>query len=147
MEYCPNGDLLSYILKHRQTFLNNAGFESKRKNAPKNWVKTPGSNGYCRLAYGRLILSPHLLLVWGLQITQGMTYLSSKKVIHGDLAARNILLAGDLKPKIADFGLSNKLQNYSNYVRKGDVSIKLSLLFLNVHKYIVVLIQSPHHHN
>ena len=35
-----------------------------------------------------------------------MEYLSSKRVMHGDLACRNILLAADNVVKICDFGLA-----------------------------------------
>ena len=39
-----------------------------------------------------------------------MEYLASKKVLHGDLAARNVLLAEGNIVKICDFGLSKMLQ-------------------------------------
>jgi len=39
--------------------------------------------------------------------------------VHGDLAARNILLDGKLKAKVGDFGLSGKVSDYSEYVKKG----------------------------
>ena len=55
----------------------------------------------------------HLQLDTQLQIcmdvTAGMAYLSGRKVVHGDLGARNLLVADDAHSpsiKIADFGLS-----------------------------------------
>ncbi len=53
------------------------------------------------------------------EIASGMEYISAKRVIHGDLAARNIFLNGDLTCKIGDFGLSRKLYEFNEYVKKS----------------------------
>jgi serine/threonine protein kinase len=42
--------------------------------------------------------------------------------MHGDLAARNILLADDNVVKICDFGLAKSMYKSDNYRKKGDVS-------------------------
>lgn len=46
---------------------------------------------------------------WTLGIARGMAHLTSSKVIHRDLSARNILLDSALEPKIADFGLGRSV--------------------------------------
>lgn len=63
------------------------------------------------------------LLTWAFQVARGMEYLASRRVLHGDLAARNILLADNNVVKICDFGLAKSIYNDLNYKKKGDVSL------------------------
>jgi serine/threonine protein kinase len=49
-------------------------------------------------------------LKFAIQITKGMEYISEKNLIHMDLAARNMLLHKANVVKIADFGLTRKLE-------------------------------------
>ncbi|CAK8672615.1 unnamed protein product [Clavelina lepadiformis] len=46
------------------------------------------------------------------QIACGMDYLTKTRIIHGDIAARNILVGEDLICKISDFGLANDVYRY-----------------------------------
>uniref|UniRef100_A0A0P5A089 receptor protein-tyrosine kinase n=1 Tax=Daphnia magna TaxID=35525 RepID=A0A0P5A089_9CRUS len=64
-------------------------------------------------------ISTRDLISWSFQIARGMDYLVSKKVLHGDLAARNILLADYGVVKVADFGMSKNLYYKENYKKKG----------------------------
>ncbi|XP_075235082.1 vascular endothelial growth factor receptor 1-like [Lycorma delicatula] len=66
-------------------------------------------------------ISTQDLLCWSFQIARGMEYLASRKVLHGDLAARNVLLAENNIVKICDFGLSKNMYMYKddNYFKKG----------------------------
>lgn len=61
------------------------------------------------------------LLCWSFQVARGMQYLASRKVLHGDLAARNILLCDDNVVKICDFGLARSMYKSDNYRKKGEV--------------------------
>lgn len=46
------------------------------------------------------------LVFWSFQIARGMAFLASRNIVHGDLAARNVMLAKDNVVKICDFGLA-----------------------------------------
>ena len=46
-----------------------------------------------------------------------MEYLATKKVMHGDLACRTILLAADNVVKICDFGLARDVTYAQDYYR------------------------------
>jgi len=56
---------------------------------------------------------------FALEIALGMEYIERKKVVHGDLATRNVLLDDNYVCKIGDFGLSRKLNEYQKYVKKS----------------------------
>ncbi|XP_076749941.1 PDGF- and VEGF-receptor related [Xylocopa sonorina] len=60
------------------------------------------------------------LLSWAFQVARGMEYLSQRRVLHGDLAARNILLAENNVVKICDFGLAKTMYKDNNYKKKSD---------------------------
>ncbi|RXG55344.1 Vascular endothelial growth factor receptor 1 [Armadillidium vulgare] len=61
-----------------------------------------------------------------LSSTSGGIFFDSqgKPVLHGDLAARNLLLADNNVVKISDFGLSRDMYKNDVYMKKGDVSVK-----------------------
>ncbi|XP_058810705.1 vascular endothelial growth factor receptor 1 isoform X2 [Phymastichus coffea] len=65
------------------------------------------------------------LLSWAFQVARGMEYLCQRKVLHGDLAARNILLAENNVVKICDFGLAKTMYKDDNYQKKGDSPVPI----------------------
>jgi FMS-like tyrosine kinase 1 len=70
------------------------------------------------------------LVLWSFQIARGMDYLASRKVLHGDLAARNILLAEDNVIKICDFGLARSMYKSENYKKQGEAPLPFKWLAL-----------------
>ncbi|XP_067683661.1 hepatocyte growth factor receptor-like [Haliotis asinina] len=55
------------------------------------------------------------ILRWGVDIAEGMNYLSSLKLVHRDLAARNCMLDDNLHVKVADFGLCRDIYEKGYY--------------------------------
>ncbi|XP_046867010.1 vascular endothelial growth factor receptor 3 isoform X5 [Drosophila willistoni] len=70
------------------------------------------------------------LVSWAFQVARGMDYLSSKKVLHGDLAARNILLCEDNVVKICDFGLARSMYRGDNYKKSESAKLPIKWLAL-----------------
>jgi hypothetical protein len=48
-------------------------------------------------------------------------FTSHEKALHGDLAARNILLTDDGIAKVADFRMARKMYYEKNYEKNGQV--------------------------
>ncbi|XP_017327064.1 tyrosine-protein kinase JAK1 [Ictalurus punctatus] len=59
--------------------------------------------------------SQERLLLYAIQICQGMDYLGSQNYIHRDLAARNVLVESETLVKIGDFGLTKSIKNNEEY--------------------------------
>ncbi|CAL8089246.1 unnamed protein product [Orchesella dallaii] len=127
-EYCSGGDLESYL----ENFNNN--------NGPFRFYDdiqglNQGSR-YYNGEFNQVVLKTSNLMQWAQFIAAGMEYLSSKGLLHMDLAARNVLLAcpginsdelelvnidpSILVPKISDFGLSRYLTGLQNIYQPID---------------------------
>ena len=100
LEFCEKGDSKDFLLKHREEFTQ------------------PAKKGS--------VINNRLLLTWAYDVAKGMEYLASKNVMHGDLAARNVLISSKktsegevLVAKVADFGLAKQMYE-SSYYRKQE---------------------------
>ena len=102
IEFCPHGDMRTFLVENRTQILSGN--------------KDDSINSRC-------------LINWAYEVSKGMEYLSENKIMHGDLAARNILLDDNLiqngRPiaKIADFGLSKKFYYNKNYEKENRVLV------------------------
>ena len=102
LEYCQFGDLKSYLISNKSEILN--GKESESINS-------------------------RLLIQWCYDIAKGMQFLARCNVMHGDLAARNILLEDELihsrriVAKISDFGLSKHMYEEVKYEKKSRLDV------------------------
>ncbi|RMX43391.1 hypothetical protein pdam_00025043 [Pocillopora damicornis] len=95
LEYLPYGDLLGYLRKSR-------GIEDTYNTGEKR----PSST-----------LTDKELLSFAWMIADGMSYLSTMKIVHRDLAARNVLVGDNKVCKISDLGLARGLEG-DIYTRK-----------------------------
>ncbi|GMS98830.1 hypothetical protein PENTCL1PPCAC_21005, partial [Pristionchus entomophagus] len=81
-EYCANGDLLEFMRQRRKCMLE---FSQDVDNEKVITIKKQ--------------------IMFAIQISYGLEYLSSRGFIHRDVAARNIMLDQQETCKIGDFGL------------------------------------------
>ncbi len=63
------------------------------------------------------LLKKELILQIISDICLGIKEIHDKKIIHRDLKPDNLLIGGDLKIKIGDFGISKQLNNYNEYAK------------------------------
>ena len=71
------------------------------------------------------------LIIWNMKWRQFLLL----KVLHGDLAARNVLLADDGIVKVADFGMARHMYYEGNYHKKGQVNwLLLGFIKVNITK-------------
>eukprot|EP00043_Microstomoeca_roanoka_P013002 m.126863 g.126863 ORF g.126863 m.126863 type:complete len:842 (-) comp15645_c1_seq3:1805-4330(-) len=71
-------------------------------------------DSYLRTTFQRLQLSVSSKIRMGMDILEGMCFISSKGAIHRDLACRNILVTLNFTCKITDFGLTRNQIYYSS---------------------------------
>ncbi|GMT00173.1 hypothetical protein PENTCL1PPCAC_22347, partial [Pristionchus entomophagus] len=88
LEYCANGDLLSYMRK-RLTYMID---HSNRLSVDPQFMITQRQQ-----------------LMFAAQIAQGLEFISQRGFIHRDVAARNILVDSFNTCKIGDFGLCREV--------------------------------------
>ncbi|MPC13208.1 Vascular endothelial growth factor receptor 2 [Portunus trituberculatus] len=63
-------------------------------------------------------------------------------ILHGDLAARNLLLSDNNVLKISDFGLSRSMYRNDNYVKKGDDLLPIKWMSLEAIRDKIFSIES-----
>ncbi|XP_066985787.1 vascular endothelial growth factor receptor kdr-like isoform X2 [Macrobrachium rosenbergii] len=82
------------------------------------------------------------LICWSWQVAEGMDYLTRRKVLHGDLAARNLLLAEANVVKISDFGLSRDIYQDDVYFKRTGNPLPVKWLSIEAIRKKIFSVQS-----
>ncbi|KAI8496753.1 regulation of mast cell degranulation [Branchiostoma belcheri] len=101
-DYMPYGDLKNFLLKCRK-------LEERRRDSTYD-------------------LTEFNIYQVTRQIANGMTFISQAGYVHGDLAARNVLVGENLVVKIADFGLTTDI--YERGYQRQDAEQKIPLRWM-----------------
>ncbi|KAL0273366.1 UNVERIFIED_CONTAM: hypothetical protein PYX00_006049 [Menopon gallinae] len=112
----PNSALVSYNTEMTCLSSERSAGEENSMNKPQWCANLQGD--YKR--YDLEELSTSTLICWSFQVARGMEYLASRRVLHGDLAARNVLIAENNIVKICDFGFAKNIYSHPEYQKTGD---------------------------
>ena len=102
IEYCEHGDLKSYLRNYKEILIQDTASD---------------------------VLNSRSLVLWAYDIAKGMQYLAKNQIMHGDLAARNVLIANDPSnsgyplAKVCDFGLSKRFYDNIKYTKETRIEV------------------------
>ncbi|CAL1601523.1 unnamed protein product [Knipowitschia caucasica] len=132
-EYCCYGDLLNFLRRKRESFLNEQISDGYYRNNQSEPLREITGSGYIPMrpsekssesdVIEELSLNAEDLISFSYQVAKGMEYITSKNCIHRDLAARNVLLTHGRVAKICDFGLARDITTDSSYVLRGNARL------------------------
>lgn len=102
MEFCTHGDMKTFLRACRP------GGASQKMSLGKSELRSMALD-VChamrlvsRMSIGSTLCTKSLALIY----THDVRYLAGLNIIHRDLSARNILVTGMMRAKVADFGFS-----------------------------------------
>uniref|UniRef100_A0A8C5D690 receptor protein-tyrosine kinase n=1 Tax=Gouania willdenowi TaxID=441366 RepID=A0A8C5D690_GOUWI len=137
-EYCCYGDLLNFLRRKRESFLNSQVGDGYYRNVLKQTQPASGDTVISEYVPMRpsekervsqsddideLSLDAEDLLSFSYQVAKGMEYVTSRNCIHRDIAARNVLLTHGRVAKICDFGLARDINTDASYVLRGNARL------------------------
>lgn len=128
VEYCQHGNIRDFLRKNREHFIDQTKCTGN-VNSNEAYERDPNYIAVVQIEQDdRVSFTTTDLLCWAFQVTQGMQHLASQNILHGDLAARNVLLCADGVVKICDFGLAHSLTETGNHMKNETVA-KIFIIF------------------
>ncbi|XP_051902991.1 platelet-derived growth factor receptor beta-like [Hippocampus zosterae] len=141
-EFCCHGDLAGYLRRHKRAFVHadalakreaDGGYMdmSEREGAAIVGDTDNAASAPDRQAAPSPLVSDSAALdrsdlhSFSFQVASAMDFLSSRKCVHGDLAARNVLVCEERLVKVGDFGLARDPLKDQDYVARGRASLPL----------------------
>lgn len=122
VEYCRFGNLKDVLEKHHKNVKNQI-IDSSTMQITKSRGPTTARS-----------VTQKDLASWSYQIAQGMQYIASQNIVHGNLSARCILLTDGNLVKISDFGLARAMYKTDAYIYDKEVNIKSFTVFILAEK-------------
>lgn len=110
VEYCRFGNLKDVLEKHHKNVKNQI-IDSSTMQITKSRGPTTARS-----------VTQKDLASWSYQIAQGMQYIASQNIVHGNLSARCILLTDGNLVKISDFGLARAMYKTDAYIYDKEVT-------------------------
>ncbi|VVC26315.1 Fibronectin type III,Protein kinase, ATP binding site,Tyrosine-protein kinase, active site,Protein kinase [Cinara cedri] len=164
VEYCPLGDLQTYLRKVsiKSWYANDFYVDQTDPSeliaddsCDKKVVSLDAGNNSssrppmvfnnCYLYHGEenIFLTVDDLMSFASQTANGMSFLEKNRIVHRDLAARNVLLSDHHTIKICDFGLSRDIYEQNCYLKsnRGD-PLPVKWMALESLKYRIYTTQS-----
>lgn len=116
LELCELGSLQSRLVNCRlrpETFVDQLDEESNMTPIPlARWVSV-SETGKEVTSSALELLSTSDLVDFSYQVCRGLEFLSSKNIVHKDIAARNVLLTKDKTAKVSGFGMARFYEKIS----------------------------------
>jgi len=108
-----------------------------RDNRCSFHVTKPAYVKFSNISSAENIFTIKDLFKWSKEIARGMEYLSRKKIVHADLAVRNVLLDDTRTARVTDYGLSRRIYDYNvNCIIKSDDDRGLPLRWMAMESFL-----------
>ncbi|XP_019747486.1 platelet-derived growth factor receptor beta-like isoform X2 [Hippocampus comes] len=143
-EFCCHGDLAGYLRRHKRAFVHDDALAKREADggymdmSKQEGAAIVGDSENAASAQDQQVASSSSLLIsdstaldrsdlcsFSFQVASAMNFLSSRNCVHGDLAARNVLVCEERLVKVGHFGPARDPLEDRDYVARGRASLPL----------------------